>query len=112
MTFARALASYFRRRGALPRSPTYADLIHACQDLGIPVYTAVGLCRPGYCITGDDSIILIRWNATASQLAHELYHWLTADPDLPAVIYAYSSPGERLGPDEDQANEFARALCG
>jgi len=103
-------AQEMRRLYPLSSRATTAELTAVCEARGVQVVRSRELVAPGVYVPRPLPTIILRWDAGARVLAHELFHHLVDDQSDGCCVYCY--PGETLNELEAAAERFASLLCG
>ena len=99
-------AARLRQEHALPYPATTAALLAVCAARGVPVIRSPRLRHPGVYARLPEPLIVLRPDAPAYVLAHELAH------DVLAEIAPLAPGAQWIGADEAFSDAFAAALCG
>jgi hypothetical protein len=89
---------------------TLPELLDLCADRCLPVLRG-DFQTPGFFFYCPDHgpVIFLAHRASAEVLAHEVFHYLTADNILTGVVYSYFDEGCSV---EKAARDFACLLTG
>lgn len=95
----------------LPERVTFRSLLYVCKRLGISVVFRDDLDQPGLYISHPYPTIILRPDANARVLAHEIFHHLAVDNEQLARVSTYPL-ATVYDPEEAMAQRFADLLCG
>ncbi|MDO8613562.1 MAG: hypothetical protein Q7R32_12185 [Dehalococcoidia bacterium] len=99
-------AARLQQEHALPSPATMESLLAVCAARGVPVIRSPRLRHPGAYLRLPEPLIVLRPDAPAYVLAHELAH------DVLAEVAPLAPGAQWVGADEPFAEAFAAALCG